>query len=58
MVNDEFLGVRFQNKTGAFRSLELHRPHLQINNWWKQMKGYEGQYYRAFAKHFEILILG
>ncbi len=53
-------GIRFTDKTGAIRSLELHSAHqghgvhLQLNNWWLNHPRYAGQYYRAFAKHFEI----
>ena len=53
-------GIRFIDKNGAIRSLELHSRHqghgihLQINNWWLNKKGYEGQFYRAFSKHLEI----
>ena len=53
-------GVRFTNKTGKIRSLELHSPHnshgvhLQLNNWWLNHPQYKGQYYRAFAKHFQF----
>ena len=53
-------GIRFVDKSGVIRSLEFHLPHqghgihLQLNNWWLNHHQYVGQYYRAFAKHFEI----
>ena len=56
-----YLGIRFKDVDNAIRSLELHPAHnghgvhLQLNNWWLNKSGYVGQFYRAFAKHFEFL---
>lgn len=58
-ANPGFPGIRFRNTKGLIKSLELqwghgHGLHLQINTWWLKKKGYEGLFYRAFGKHFEI----
>ena len=59
-ANKGYPGIRFTDKSGAIRSIELHMAHqghgihLQLNNWWLNKAGYIGKYYRAFAKHLEI----
>ena len=59
-AKEGYAGIRFTDKSGAIRSLEIHSAHqghgihLQLNNWWLNKQGYVGQYYRAFSKHFEI----
>ena len=60
-AKEGYPGIRFTDKSGAIRSLEIHSAHkghgvhLQLNNWWLNKQGYVGQYYRAFSKHFGIL---
>jgi RHS repeat-associated protein len=59
-AKDGYPGIRFNDKSGAIRSLEFHSAHqshgvhLQLNNWWLNKQGYVGQYYRSFSKHFEF----
>jgi hypothetical protein len=61
-ATDGYPGIRFTDKSGAIRSIEVHSAHqshgahLQLNNWWLNKQGYVGRYYRAFSKHLEIFI--
>ena len=56
-----FPGIRYIDSSGAVRSIEFHTPHnghgfhLQLNTWWLNKVGYEGQFYRGFSRHFEFL---
>ena len=55
-----FLGVRYKTSSGPAFSLEFHSahqghgPHIQINKWIYQMKGYKGIPYRQNSWHFDI----
>lgn len=48
-------GIRYQNKSGVYRSIELHPNHnghgihLQKNTWWYNTKKFPGRPYRGFA---------
>ena len=53
-------GVRYKTNAGPAYSVELHSshnrhtPHLQVNKWLYQYKGYEGQPYRFRSWHYEF----
>lgn len=54
-ANKGYLGVRYQNSAGKFKSIEIHPNHhnhgihLQKNNWYYQKPGYIGKPFRGKA---------
>ena len=58
-----YWGVRYKTNSGPAFSVELHgghnghSPHLQVNKWVYQFKGYEGQPYRFKSWHYEFFKL-
>ena len=58
-ASNGYPGVRYKTNAGPAYSIEFHgshnghTPHLQVNKWLYQYKGYEGQPYRFRSWHFE-----
>ena len=59
-ASEGFPGIRYKTNAGPAYSVELHgshsghTPHLQVNKWLYQFKGYEGQPYRFRSWRFEF----
>jgi len=59
-ASEGYPGVRYKTNAGPAYSVELHSshnghtPHLQVNKWLYQYKGYEGQPYRFRSWHYEF----
>ena len=59
-ASEGYPGVRYKTNAGPAYSVELHSshnghtPHLQVNKWLYQYKGYEGQPCRFRSWHYEF----
>ncbi len=59
-ASEGYPGVRYKTNAGPAYSVELHSshnghtPHLQVNKWLYQYKGYEGQPYRFRSWRYEF----
>ena len=60
-ASEGYPGIRYRTNAGPAYSVELHgshnghTPHLQVNKWLYQFKGYMGQPYRFRSWHYEFL---
>ncbi len=60
-ANPGYLGIRYKTMSGPAYSLEIHgihnghTPHIQVNKWLYNYKGYKGTPYRFRSWHFEFL---
>ena len=59
-ASEGYPGARYKTNAGPAYSVEFHSshnghtPHLQVNKWLYQYKGYEGQPYRFRSWHYEF----